>query len=59
MSNAELNPQPLPPRIDLAELTETVTASVRRALEEREVSARTPRVFSNPRIIVGVILEPQ
>ena len=35
MSNAELNPQPLPPRMDLAELTEAVTASVRRALEER------------------------
>ncbi|MBK8211441.1 MAG: hypothetical protein IPK78_17305 [Rhodospirillales bacterium] len=59
MSNAELNPQPLPPRVDLAQLTEAVTASVRRALEERPAGAQTPTVFRNPRIIVGFILEPQ
>jgi hypothetical protein len=59
MSQADLNPQPLPPRVDLAELTEAVTASIRRALEEREVGARTASVFRNPRIIVGIILEPQ
>lgn len=58
MANAELNPQPLPPRVDLADLTEAVTASVRRAIEERKLSPETPAVFRNPRIIVGVIVEP-
>lgn len=59
MSQADLNPQPLPPRVDLAELTEAVTVSIRRALEEREVGGRTPALFRNPRIVIGVIIEPQ
>ena len=56
---SELNPQPLPPRVDLGSLTEAVTASVRSALEQRAVSATTPAVFRNPRIIIGIIVEPQ
>jgi hypothetical protein len=59
MSSVDLNPQPLPPVIDLAALTEAVTASVRRALEERQTSAQTPPVFRSPRIIIGVVFEPQ
>jgi hypothetical protein len=60
MSDTELNPQPLPPRkVDLGNLTEAVTASVRNALEERAATAGTPQVFRNPRIIIGIIIEPQ
>jgi hypothetical protein len=59
MSETELNPQPLPPKVDLGQLTETVTASVRKALEERAVTTSTPQVFRNPRIIIGIIMEPQ
>jgi len=44
--------------IDLGELTEAVTRSVRRALEARPVVAATPGVFRNPRIIIGVIFDP-
>lgn len=55
---AELNPQPLPPVVDLGRLTEAVTASVRNALEERAVTAATPAVFRNPRIVIGIIIEP-
>jgi|tagenome__1003787_1003787.scaffolds.fasta_scaffold20722774_1 hypothetical protein len=60
MTQAELNPQPLPPgRVDLGQLTEAVTSSVRNALEERAATANTPQVFRNPRIIIGIIMEPQ
>jgi hypothetical protein len=56
----QLNPQPLPPgKVDLGNLTEAVTASVRNALEERAATASTPQVFRNPRIIIGIIIEPQ
>lgn len=55
---AALNPQPLPPVVDLGRLTEAVTISVRNALEERAATAATPAVFRNPRIIVGIIIEP-
>jgi hypothetical protein len=55
----QLNPQPLPPRVDLGHLTEAVTASVRNALEERAATTSTPQVFRNPRIIIGIIIEPQ
>jgi hypothetical protein len=61
MDKLELNPQPEPPgkpKIDLADLTEAVTSSVRRVLEEREISEKTPGVFRNPRIVIGVIFEP-
>jgi hypothetical protein len=55
-----LNPQPIPPgKIDLGTLTEAVTASVRNALEQRAATAATPEVFRRPRIIIGVIVEPQ
>jgi hypothetical protein len=57
MSEAQLNPQPLPP-VDLGKLTEAVTVSVRNALEERAATANTPQVFRNPRIIIGIIIEP-
>jgi hypothetical protein len=57
MASQELNPQPLPP-VDLGRLTEVVTASVRRALEERVATPATAAVFKNPRIIVGVVIEP-
>jgi hypothetical protein len=56
---SELNPQPIPPKVDLGQLTEAVTASVRSALEERPVTSSTPQVFRNPRIIIGIIIEPQ
>jgi hypothetical protein len=56
---ADLNPQPLPPKVNLGDLTEAVTASVRNALEQRAATAATPQVFRNPRIIIGVIVEPQ
>jgi hypothetical protein len=56
---SELNPQPLPPRVDLGQLTEAVTASVRSALEERPATPSTPQVFRNPRVIIGIIIEPQ
>jgi hypothetical protein len=60
MSETQLNPQPLPPgKVDLGNLTEAVTASVRNALEERTATANTPQVFRNPRIIIGIIIEPQ
>jgi hypothetical protein len=62
MSSAELNPPPLPPKVDLADLTEAVTAAVRRALEERAVTPGTPLAFLNSRISIGItvglILEP-
>ena len=44
--------------VDLGDLTDVVTKSVRRALEEHEITAATPAVFRNPRIIVGFIIEP-
>lgn len=56
---ADINPQPLPPKVDLGQLTEAVTASVRSALEQRKVTDTTPDVFRNPRIIIGIIMEPQ
>ena len=59
MSETQLNPQPLPPgKVDLGDLTEAVTASVRNALEERAATPTTPQVFRNPRIIIGIIIEP-
>lgn len=54
----DLNPQPLPPRVDLGSLTEVVTASVRQALEDRKIVDTTPPVFRNPRILIGIIIEP-
>jgi hypothetical protein len=59
MATDELNPQPLPPKVDLGQLTEAVTASVRNALEERATTENTAQVFRNPRIIIGIIIEPQ
>ena len=53
---SELNPQPIPPKVDLGQLTEAVTASVRSALEERPVTSNTPQVFRNPRVIIGILL---
>jgi hypothetical protein len=59
MSEARLNPQPLPPGVvDLGNVTAAVTAAVRNALEDRAATPNTPPVFRNPRIIVGVIVEP-
>jgi hypothetical protein len=58
MSETRLNPQPLPPGVDLGNLTQAVTTSVRNALEERAATQSTPQVFRNPRIIVGIIIEP-
>ena len=59
MAQDELNPQPLPPSVDLGQLTEAVTASVRKALEQRPATEATAQVFKNPRIIIGIIMEPQ
>jgi hypothetical protein len=51
-----------PAAIDLGDLTEVILASVQRALEERPATAGTAATaattFTNPRIIVGFILEP-
>jgi hypothetical protein len=61
MSKDALNPQPEPPgkpKIDLSDLTEAVTGAVRRAIEDRQVTEGTPEVFHNPRIIIGIIFEP-
>jgi hypothetical protein len=60
MSDNQLNPQPLPPgaKVDLGELTETVTAAVRNALESRPATENTPLVFRNPHIIIGIIIDP-
>jgi hypothetical protein len=44
--------------VDLGTLTEVVTTSVRRALEEHAATAATPELFRNPRVIVGIIIEP-
>jgi hypothetical protein len=58
MSQSELNPQPLPPRsgsIDIGHLTETVTTAIQRSLSQHQGKA----VIVNPRIIVGIIAEPQ
>lgn len=58
MSN-ELNPQPLPPvqrgSIDIGHLTETVTTAIQRSLSQHQGKT----VFVNPRIIIGIIAEPQ
>jgi hypothetical protein len=58
MSETRLNPQPEPPSVSLGNLTEAVTTSVRNALEERAATPNTPQVFRNPRIIIGIIIEP-
>lgn len=60
MPDNKLNPQPLPPgaKVDLGELTEVVTQAVRNALESRPATAHLPPVFRNPRIIVGIIIDP-
>jgi hypothetical protein len=54
MSNQKLKTQP---GIELGELTQAVTSAIRSALEQRVSSANTAKVFKNPRIIIGVILE--
>jgi hypothetical protein len=58
MSETRRNPQPEPPSVSLGSLTEAVTTSVRNALEERAATPNTPQVFRNPRIIIGIIIEP-
>jgi len=59
MAQQDLNPQPLPPGIQLGTLTQEVTRAVQTALEQRVAGEATPAVFRNPRIIIGLILEPQ
>ncbi len=54
---SELNPQPLPPKIELAALTEAVTAAVLRAIETQTKSFPN-NPLRNPRIICGIIAEP-
>ncbi|GAC1486785.1 MAG: hypothetical protein NVS2B11_12540 [Acetobacteraceae bacterium] len=56
MAVNEVNPQPLPP-VQLGALTTEVTRAVQAALEQR--SAGGTEVFRNPRLIIGLILEPQ
>ena len=58
MAANELNPQPLPPRVELGNLTSEVTRAVQSALEHRAAGPNTPAVFRNPRIIIGLVLEP-
>jgi hypothetical protein len=53
------NPQPLPPKIEVADLTETVTAAVLRAIKSVSVKGDPqPNPWRNPRIICGIIAEP-
>jgi hypothetical protein len=52
----DLNPQPLPPKIEFAALTEAISGAVMRAIET-QTKANSP--FRNPRIICGFIIEPQ
>jgi len=58
MAKARLRPRASRSEVNLADLTKTVTDSVRQVLEERPVSSRTPPLFKNPRIIIGLIIEP-
>jgi hypothetical protein len=58
LPDSKINPQPLPPRVDLGELTTAVTQAVRDALESRPATANTPLVFRNPHIIIGIIIDP-
>ena len=56
-SITELNPQPLPPgSIDVGHLTETVTRAIQNALAQ---AGEGRSLITNPRIIVGIIAEPQ
>ncbi len=56
MAANELNPQPLPP-VQLGALTTEVTRAVQAALAHRPADGQ--EVFRNPRLIIGLILEPQ
>jgi hypothetical protein len=44
-------------RIDIGDLTEAVTVAVQRAIATHKLAANNP--FRNPRIICGLIIEPQ
>lgn len=55
---SELNPQPLPPRIDLAEAVEVITAATLRAIDARKLNDPASLLTtSNIRIIAGGILD--
>lgn len=58
----EINPQPLPPRIELGEAIEVITAATLRAIEARRVAEPMPNPWlakSNIRIIAGGIIDVQ
>jgi hypothetical protein len=59
----EINPQPLPPRIELGEAVEVITAATLRAIEARiKVAEPMPNPWlakSNIRIIAGGIIDVQ
>jgi hypothetical protein len=56
MATNELNPQPLPP-VQLGALTTEVTRAVQAALAHPPTQGS--ELFRNPRLIIGLILEPQ
>jgi hypothetical protein len=59
MAKDELNPQPLPPKsISFEQFTESVTASVLRAIQSHVATTNSPE-WKNPRIIIGIIAEPK
>jgi hypothetical protein len=64
--NPNLNPQPLPPRVDLAETVEAISTGVLRALEARKLGQQLQepspspwRGISSIRIICGGLLDLQ
>ena len=56
MASHALNPQPLPP-VQLGALTTEVTRAVQEALAQKTTGGS--ELFRNPRLIIGLILEPQ
>ena len=64
--NPNLNPQPLPPRVDLAETVEAISTGVLRALEARKLGRQLLDPVPHPwsgissiRIICGGLLDLQ
>jgi len=58
----ELNPQPLPPRVDLGHAVEVITSATLRAIDARRLADPEPAPWltsSRIRIIAGGILDVQ
>jgi hypothetical protein len=58
-SMADLNPQPLPPKtIPFDAFVETTTQAVLRAVQAQSAGSGTATPVRPPRIIIGIIAEP-